>query len=75
MKKIIVFIVAALLVFSFTGFTPDQRHKKPQSAKTELNKKKSIKGGIKPRKSRKKGIQKSKSKRQPTRNAGKGIKL
>jgi hypothetical protein len=75
MRKIVVFIVAALLVFSFSGFTPDHKHKKPQSAKTELSKRKNIKGGMKPRQSRKKGIQKSKSKRHPTRSTGKGIKL
>ena len=75
MRKIVVFIVAALLLFSFSGFTPDHKHKKPQKAKTELSKRKNAKGHMKPRKSRKKGIQKSKSKRHPTGSLGKGFKL
>lgn len=60
MKKIVVLIVAAFLAFSFSSFTPDQPHKKTQSARIENSRKKNARGSIKPRKPRaRKGFHKS----------------
>lgn len=76
MKKIVIFLVAALLVFSVSSFSPDKPHKKTQSAKIEQGRKKNTKAGIKPRKSRsRKGVHKSKSNRQPKRHASRNIMM
>jgi hypothetical protein len=76
MKKIVVLIVAALLVFSFTGFSPDKPHKKTMSARIENSRKKNAAGSIKPRKSKsRKHLHKSKIKRSSPKSPKNNLRL
>ena len=76
MKKIIVFMVTGLLVFSINSFSIDKSPGKPPKAKTEHVRKKHVKGKIKPRRSRsRRELHKPKLKHQARRTTNKALVL